>query len=535
MDEYLSSYLLADAQSSSSHGASERLDELEAIIASISDGLVIADAEGHLLAMNPAALRMHQYGTVQEARMHLSEYPAHFELHTPEGTVLPVGKWPLAQVLEGERFEGVEVQVHRLDTGHTWIGSYSGTPVFDSKGALKRAVLTIRDITLRKQAEEEARQANVAAHQANVALSKRIAELNAIIESIPDAVYIGTAEGIEWANDDALAQLGYRSVEELNRHIAELCEQIQTRYFNTGKRIPPEDEGFARALRGEQVVRDVVVRHLQSGEDRILRSATAPIRVNGEVTSAVAVNTDITERVRAKGALREAKEQAEAALQSRDEVLAVVSHDLRSLLSTVLLGAAMLQDNTESQVEYGRMIEGAAKQMQRLVEDLLDVARLEAGKALPLQCETVNLSDLLREVYTMFKPRMEEKGVQFDGTFPEGNLYADADPRRILQVLANLVGNALKFTAEGGRVTVRAERRADDVLIAVSDTGAGIAPADQEDIFKPYWQEESTSQAGAGLGLPIARGLIERHGGAIWVDSTPGEGSSFMFTLPLAT
>ena len=526
MHEYLSSYLQSDTDASpEAHDV--RLDELEAIIASISDGLVIADAEGHLLAMNPAGLRLHQYDAMEDARRHVSEYAEDFELRTLDGAVLPVDEWPMARVLKGERFTGLNVRVHRLDTDHVWIGAYSGTPIRDEAGALKRAVLTIRDITPQKRAEYDAR-------EANEALSKRVAELNAVLESIPDAVYIGTATGIEWANDDALEQLGYESVEALNRHIAELADQIQTRYADTKQRIPPEDEGFARALGGEPFVRDVIVRHLQSGEDRILRSAAAPVRVDGDVVSAVAVNTDITERVRAQDALREAKERAEAALQSRDEVLAVVSHDLRSLLGTVLLGGSMVQKSPRSAGKYGRIIEKTARQMHHLIDDLLDVARLEAGKSLPIQPEVVALADVLQDGYGTFAPQMEEKGVRFDGELPGPECRARADRKRILQVMMNLIGNALKFTPEGGQITVRVDERADDVMIAVSDTGPGIARADQERIFKPFWQEDDTNREGAGLGLPIARGLVERHGGDLWVTSTPGEGATFTFTLPLA-
>jgi len=526
MHKYLSSYLQSDTDTSP--GSTDvRLDELEAIIASISDGLVIADAEGHLLAMNPAGLRLHQYESMEEARMHVSEYAQDFELRRLDGTVLPVEEWPMTRVVQGEHFTGCSVRVHRRDTDHVWIGAYSGTPIRDEDGVLKRAVLTIRDITPQKRAEYDAR-------QANAALSKRVAELNAVLESIPDAVYIGTATGIEWANSEALEQLGYKSVEELNRHIAELADQIQTRYTDTGQRIPPEDEGFARALSGETFVRDVIVRHLQSGEDRILRSAAAPVRVDGDVVSAVAVNTDITERVRAKDALREAKERAETALQSRDEVLAVVSHDLRSLLSTVLLGSSMIQQSPKSASRYGRIIEQTARQMHHLIDDLLDVACLKAGRSLPIQPEVITLADVLQEGYGTLAPQLEAKGVRFDGELPAADCRVHIDSKRILQVITNLIGNALKFVPEGGQITVRVDEQAHAVAIAVCDTGPGIAQADQERIFKPFWKKDDTARDGAGLGLPIARGIVERHGGDMRVSSTPGEGATFTFTLPRA-
>jgi PAS domain S-box-containing protein len=143
---------------------------------------------------------------------------------------------------------------------------------------------------------------------------RQAAELSAVIESIPDAIYIGTDQGITTANREALDQLGFRSLGELHRDIGELSARVQTRYTDTGKKIPAEDEAFSRALRGEANEREVLVRHLRTGKDRVLRSAAAPIRVGGEVVGAVAVNTDITERKRV--------EEAEHLLSEASRVLA---------------------------------------------------------------------------------------------------------------------------------------------------------------------------------------------------------------------
>jgi PAS domain S-box-containing protein len=503
-----------------------RLEQFEAILDRITDAFIVADAEGNLLSMNPAALRLHGFDTLEAAQQHYSDYANTFVLHTLGGEPIGLDEWPISRVLRGERFEGYDVQVHRTDSGAIWAGSYSGTPISDSEGRVERAVLTIRDITDRVRAEQEA-------HHASEALTRRVAELDAIITSIPDAVYVGTEAGIEWANADALTQLGFTNVRDLNRHIAELGEQIQTRDLETGERIRPDEEVFARALRGEQSVREVVVRHLQTGEDRIVRSAAAPIRVGGKVTGAVAVNTDVTKRVQSVRALHEANERLQAALRSRDEVLAVVSHDLRGLLSTVLLGATILRRG-DGAGEPAHLVERAARRMSDLIEDLLDAARLEGGRPLPITPAPMELTGLLRELADLYAPQMEDRGLDFACDLPDAELRLSGDPKRLHQVVSNLLGNAAKFTPRGGAVSLTARADGGWARVEVRDTGTGILSDDLEHIFAPYWQEvRAEERQGAGLGLAIARELARRHGGDLTVASERGEGAAFTLTLPL--
>ncbi len=159
----------------------------------------------------------------------------------------------------------------------------------------------------RARAEAELRNSETRLRTSLQQAERRAAEMRAILESMPDAVYIGAADGISIANQPALDQLGFSSAEELNRHVATLAEEIQTRDFETGVFIPLEDQAFTRAFRGERVVQDVKVRHRITGEDRIVRCAAAPVLIDGEVIAAVAVNTDVTDRRRTEAALRESE------------------------------------------------------------------------------------------------------------------------------------------------------------------------------------------------------------------------------------
>lgn len=178
-------------------------------------------------------------------------------------------------------------------------------PVRDTKGRVTGIFVQGTDVTEWKRAEADLRKSVEQYSQAYTAADRRAAEMRAVLESIPDAVYIGSTEGITLANKPALDQLGFTSREELNRHIGTLAEEIQTRDAATGVQIPVERQAFTRALGGEHVVQDVLVRHRLTGEDRIVRCAAAPVVIDGGVIAAVAVNTDVTETRWVEAALRE--------------------------------------------------------------------------------------------------------------------------------------------------------------------------------------------------------------------------------------
>jgi signal transduction histidine kinase len=228
--------------------------------------------------------------------------------------------------------------------------------------------------------------------------------------------------------------------------------------------------------------------------------------------------------------------ESQQAVRAREEVLAIVSHDLRNPLSAVTLGASLLKMSpslSEEDREQIETLDVSAKRMARLIADLLDVTRLEGGKRLPIQSETMQVSELLQEAEELFRVQGNAAQVTIE-YLVDGNLPAlRADRHRILQVLSNLIGNSLKFTPSGGRITITATLLEDEVQFRVADTGPGIPTEHLLDIFSPYWQAKRTERMGAGLGLPIAKGVVEAHGGRIWVESEQGRGTQFFFTLPV--
>lgn len=229
--------------------------------------------------------------------------------------------------------------------------------------------------------------------------------------------------------------------------------------------------------------------------------------------------------------------ESQQALRAREEVLAIVSHDLRNPLGATTLAASLLQlsenlnDEDREQLD---LIDLSARRMRRLIEDLLDVTRLEGGKRLPIQPAPMDVRAVFQETFDLFNAQASSSKItlryQLEGKLPE----VEADRHRILQVLSNLIGNAMKFTPPGGEIVFQATAREKDLLFSVSDTGPGIPKENLSDIFNTYWQAKRTERLGAGLGLPIAKGVVEAHGGTIWAESEPGKGTRFYFTLPMA-
>ncbi|HEX6370443.1 MAG TPA: ATP-binding protein [Longimicrobium sp.] len=223
--------------------------------------------------------------------------------------------------------------------------------------------------------------------------------------------------------------------------------------------------------------------------------------------------------------------RAQRATDTRDEVLGVVAHDLRNPLMAISMYAHVLHESglTPAQAEWLDVVLRNTERMNGLIQDLLDITALEAGR-LRVQPAPCAVGPLLAEAVQLLEPQARAAGVRLSR--PEGEVVPAvvADRDRVLQVLSNLVGNAVKFTPAGGGVRLGAAARGGEVVFTVRDDGPGIGADDQPRVFDRFWQ--GTRRGGAGLGLAIARGIVESHGGRIWVESAPGAGSTFSFTLP---
>jgi K+-sensing histidine kinase KdpD len=241
-------------------------------------------------------------------------------------------------------------------------------------------------------------------------------------------------------------------------------------------------------------------------------------------------------RALAYDAERERRLNAEVLAHAREEVLGVVAHDLRNPLNLISTTSQFLIEEDLDRPRRSAMLARclrAARQMNRLIADLLDTVRLQSGR-LSLNVEDVAISDVVQQTEETFRPLADTHQIALRADVPNDRTVVRADPLRLSQVLGNLIGNALKFTPAGGTVTLRIECQQQYVAFRVEDTGQGIAPDQVGCVFQDFWQARKGDGRGIGLGLAIAKALVEAQGGTISVESTLGAGTTFSFTLPAA-
>ena len=232
---------------------------------------------------------------------------------------------------------------------------------------------------------------------------------------------------------------------------------------------------------------------------------------------------------------RERHQKTKAALTTREEFLAIVSHDLRNPLNHISLAAQNLLEEPKDIKELASSINRSAGEMLRLIGDLLDVERIAVGK-LTLQLEQHDVNEIIKQAVEELQEAAASKGITLRAEPQDVNGYVVCDRSRVMQVLSNLIGNALKFTPAKGQICVSCQRtgpEGKEVQVSVSDTGEGIAPEKIKTIFERFSQIHDQDRRGIGLGLYIAKMMVEEHPGRIWVESKLGEGSTFHFTLPL--
>jgi signal transduction histidine kinase len=225
-----------------------------------------------------------------------------------------------------------------------------------------------------------------------------------------------------------------------------------------------------------------------------------------------------------------------ASIASRDNLLAVVSHDLRGPVSTIQLSAELLTRISNDSPELRRpidMILRSGRRITQLIDDLLQAATIEAG-TFTVVAAPHEVLPTIQSALDMLDPRAAERSIRIERELPAALPRIACDERRLVQVLGNLVGNAIKFARDGGRVRFRAWEEGREVRFAISDDGPGIAPDQVPHLFERYWKGSGESRRGTGLGLYIVKGIVDAHAGRVWVDTKLGAGSTFTFTIPIA-
>ena len=373
------------------------------------------------------------------------------------------------------------------------------------------------DITERKRAEAER--------------ERLMAQLEAVARQMPAGVLIADMDGgVLFANEQAAAITGL----DLSLQEQVVDAPPLAGFTPDGRPLAPEDWPLSRALlRGETVHNEQVHLRRPDRPEIVLEANAAPVRdAQGRMTAAVVVFQDITERRRAEDALREADRR-------KDEFLAMLSHELRNPLAPIRNAVEVMRIPAASAAQKERaqrVIERQVGHLSRLVDDLLDISRITRGKV-ELRQETLDLAAAVSRAVESARPLIDSRGQRLSLALPREPILLEGDLVRLSQVIGNLLNNAAKFTPEGGRIDISAERRDGQAVVRVRDDGAGIAAENLEKIFELFVQADRSiarSEGGLGIGLTLVRSLVEMHGGTVEARSEgPGRGSEMVVSLPL--
>jgi PAS domain S-box-containing protein len=481
------------------------------------DAIVIVDGDGRIILANHRTLEMFGYapedviGQPIEMFLPASYRQVHVEhrrRYAADPHSRPLG---IGLALTGRRKDGVEFPVEISLSPTETEGSLFTTSV-------------IRDISERRRTEREREDLLQREQAARAEAERSAAERTAILRNIGDGVVIADASGaITFLNEAAQALCGPialgTSVEEYAAH----CHVLGP----GGQAIDVDTFPLVRACRsGETIVWiDLYVRR-PNGTRAIVESSVTPMLADdGGQFGAVMTLHDVT-------AQRSLERQ-------KDEFLANVSHDLRTPLTAIKasIGVVLANEPPATPPPVHRMlvnIELATDRMARLVADLLELTRLQAGRVQlrSIQCD---LRDLATRSARAIEPLALAKGQRIRYELPREACLALVDPDRIERTLLNLIANAQRFGAAGGTIEVRVENRHQEIVVSVTDDGPGIPEDEHLRIFDRYYRSETEAaqrNQGSGLGLPIARAMVELHGGRIWVESTPGAGATFRIAVP---
>lgn len=360
--------------------------------------------------------------------------------------------------------------------------------------------------------------------------------LRASLEILSDGfICIDAEHRITFFNGGAERLFGYAKAEVLGKPLNVL---LPARFHSSHHRHVQSfaASGTPARLMGE---RREVYGIRKDGTEFPADASIAQVVVDGQSAYSVAIR-DITERMRFEHENAVLVRDLRSAVAARDELLGIVSHDLRNPVNAVkMLAAAILRAVDGSGApkvvsHHADVMLQAARQMDTLIQDLMDVTAIEAGQ-MAMNPRPESLADLVNAAIGVLRPAAEHAEVRVRAAIPADLPDVDVDPDRIIQVLSNVVGNAVKYTPAGGEVVVGARHEDDVVHVSVRDTGIGIPADDLPLVFDRFWQSKRTNRSGAGLGLTITRGLVRAHGGRIWIESPPGGGTVVHFTLPLAS
>lgn len=396
---------------------------------------------------------------------------------------------------------------------------------------VRRKVGVFADLV--RQREQLERQAEALREADRREYELKLAELRVAGDRRYQKLVEGIDHAIGWSADESLR------FTFISRQAAQILGYPQEQFLDPGfwaAHLHPEDRPLVLSLFQEALAQGTehTANHrivTAEGRTRWFHTAVSGERVPGsEVRELHGISVEVTD-------LKHAEEEARRATHLREEFLAIVAHDLRGPLGSIRLGAGLLARMADGGTELpvgktAQTIIRSSERMERLISDLLDFALIQAER-LTVERQVVDAGEFIRESLELFGPLAAERQIRLEGGGGTG-LRLDVDRDRLLQILSNLVGNAIKFTPEQGSVRLRLEHSGTEALFVVSDTGRGMSADELSRMWGRYWQAKRKPDGGVGLGLFISKALVEAHGGRIWAESKPELGTSFYFTMPLA-
>jgi PAS domain S-box-containing protein len=502
------------------------------------DGVLLTTPSGHALEANPAACQM------------LQRTPEEIRALGRDG-VLDVDDTRLEPLLEERRLTGKmrgEVDLVRKDGKRVPVELSSA--VFRDRHGELRSSVTIRDLTDRRRAEREQRiLAELGAVLSPLLYESPLTDVAPLVaRDLADLVifFIVQADGElhrvaaatrdpaqAWIADDIMTSLRTTvRAEHPARQVVRTGEPYVRQFTPESLEDAAESPEHLRALRAMRLRSSMVV-PLSVGESCQGALGLASNSHAFDETD-LALALEIGRRCALFIESARLHRAEKAAIQARDEVLAIVAHDLRNPLATMMFQLAVLRHlrghPAQRSLESIDELEHAARRMSRIIQDLLDVTTFEAGQ-LELYRVRVSPAEIVAEVSRSQRDQVRSASLGLRTAVAADLPDVWADRSRVLQVLENLIGNATKFTTEGS-IALGAKLEGGEVVFWVADTGVGIAAEDVPHVFDRFWQARKSKRSGAGLGLAIVREIVRAHGGRLWVDSALGAGSTFFFTLP---
>jgi two-component system, chemotaxis family, CheB/CheR fusion protein len=486
--------------------------EFQRLVAKLPAAAYTCDATGLITYFNKRAVEL--WGRAPKLNDPVDRFCGSFRLFSADGVPLAHEDCWMARALRDDRaYDGLEIIIERPDGSRVTALAHAN-PFHDERGEVIGAVNVLIDITERRRAE-----------------MARL-HLAAIVDSSDDAIVSKNLDGVIQSWNAAAERLfGYTAEEAVGRHIS---------FLMPPERRDEEDRILARLRAGKRIYHFDTVRVRSDGRLIDVSVTISPIRDDaGRIVGASKIVRDIADRKRAEEQIYNLLTRLKEADRRKDEFVATLAHELRGPLAPLW---AMLEvvrrgdsDADTLQRAYETM-ERQLGQMVRLVEDLFDVGRIASNK-LQLKKDRVDLASVIGQAVEVCRPLAERAKHQIAVSLPTEPIYVHADPARLAQIFSNLLNNACKYTDEGGRIHLTAERQNGEVLVTVRDTGIGI-PADRlASVFEMFSQVTSAaerSRGGLGIGLSVVKRLVDLHGGSVTVASAgPGQGSAFSVRLPI--